>query len=72
MQREIKVSRDGTELEPGVGRRLIEEWDRPDTAPVTGRAGQVSRSPPTGNPPGIVPSSVPRGRGRGRGFAGGG
>ncbi|KAI6006464.1 YT521-B-like domain-containing protein [Pisolithus marmoratus] len=24
--REIKVSRDGTELEPGVGQRLIDEW----------------------------------------------
>ena len=25
--REIKVSRDGTELEPGVGQTLIEEWE---------------------------------------------
>jgi hypothetical protein len=25
--REVKVSRDGTELEPSVGQRLIEEWD---------------------------------------------
>ncbi|KAG6854298.1 hypothetical protein C0991_008547 [Blastosporella zonata] len=24
--REVKVSRDGTELEPGVGRRLLDEW----------------------------------------------
>ncbi|KAG5350920.1 hypothetical protein C0989_008671 [Termitomyces sp. Mn162] len=24
--REVKVSRDGTELEPGVGRKLIEDW----------------------------------------------
>ncbi|KAG6813005.1 hypothetical protein H0H92_014742 [Tricholoma furcatifolium] len=24
--REVKVSRDGTELEPGVGKRLVEEW----------------------------------------------
>jgi hypothetical protein len=26
--REVKVSRDGTELEPSVGQRLLEEWDR--------------------------------------------
>ena len=26
--REIKVSRDGTELEPSVGQELLEEWDR--------------------------------------------
>lgn len=26
--REIKVSRDGTELEPNVGQALLEEWDR--------------------------------------------
>jgi hypothetical protein len=26
--REIKVSRDGTELEPSVGQALLEEWDR--------------------------------------------
>ncbi|KIJ08647.1 hypothetical protein PAXINDRAFT_88576 [Paxillus involutus ATCC 200175] len=25
-EREIKVSRDGTELEPGVGQQLVEEW----------------------------------------------
>ncbi|KZV73221.1 hypothetical protein PENSPDRAFT_311894 [Peniophora sp. CONT] len=30
--REVKVSRDGTELEPTVGRALIEEWDRPPPA----------------------------------------
>jgi hypothetical protein len=26
--REVKVSRDGTELEPSVGEALLEEWDR--------------------------------------------
>ncbi|KAG9103015.1 hypothetical protein FRC06_000463 [Ceratobasidium sp. 370] len=26
--REVKVSRDGTEVEPGVGQKLIDEWDR--------------------------------------------
>jgi hypothetical protein len=28
--REVKVSRDGTELEPAVGQALLEEWDRED------------------------------------------
>jgi hypothetical protein len=31
---EVKVSRDGTELEPEVGRRLLEEWGRLDSAPA--------------------------------------
>jgi hypothetical protein len=31
--REIKVSRDGTELEPGVGQALLDEWDRPEPSP---------------------------------------
>lgn len=30
--REVKVSRDGTELEPSVGQALLDEWDRPDPA----------------------------------------
>lgn len=28
--RQVKVSRDGTELEPNVGRQLLAEWDRAD------------------------------------------
>lgn len=28
--REVKVSRDGTELDPSVGQALLEEWDKPD------------------------------------------
>jgi len=36
--REIKVSRDGTELEPGVGKATLEEWDNPSPEPLpTGR-----------------------------------
>ena len=31
--REVKVSRDGTELEPSVGQALLDEWDRPDPPP---------------------------------------
>lgn len=33
--RQIKVSRDGTELDPDVGRQLLEEWRLPDPAPVS-------------------------------------
>ncbi|PSS06582.1 hypothetical protein PHLCEN_2v3640 [Hermanssonia centrifuga] len=29
--REVKVSRDGTELEPSVGQALLDEWDKPDS-----------------------------------------
>ncbi|KZT19974.1 hypothetical protein NEOLEDRAFT_1141276 [Neolentinus lepideus HHB14362 ss-1] len=29
-EREVKVSRDGTELEPTVGQALLDEWDRPE------------------------------------------
>ena len=32
--REVKVSRDGTELEPNIGRQLLEEWDKPPPLPV--------------------------------------
>jgi hypothetical protein len=33
--REIKVSRDGTELEPGVGQQLLEQWQTLAAAPTT-------------------------------------
>jgi hypothetical protein len=32
--REVKVSRDGTELEPTVGRQLLEMWDKPPPPPA--------------------------------------
>lgn len=38
--REIKVSRDGTELEPSVGQALLEEWDRVIEVPPTEKAPQ--------------------------------
>ncbi|KIM28730.1 hypothetical protein M408DRAFT_307280 [Serendipita vermifera MAFF 305830] len=67
--REIKVSRDGTEVEPGVGQRLLEEWDRPEPAAPTSRTG-APKSPTTfSGPPSPVQS---RGRGRGRGAMGSG
>jgi YT521-B-like domain len=51
--REVKVSRDGTELEPGVGQKLLDEWDAPT-------ALQAEASPPTS------PMSVRGGRGSSR------
>ncbi|VDC05566.1 unnamed protein product [Peniophora sp. CBMAI 1063] len=42
--REVKVSRDGTELEPGVGHALIEEWDRPPpSSPAIGATRPAAR-----------------------------
>ncbi|KAF9511676.1 hypothetical protein BS47DRAFT_1486732 [Hydnum rufescens UP504] len=37
--REVKVSRDGTELEPEIGRRLLREWDELPATPI----GEPSR-----------------------------
>ncbi len=34
--REVKVSRDGTELDPTVGQALLEEWDRPEPVATPG------------------------------------
>ena len=40
--REVKVSRDGTELEPSVGQALLEEWDKPEqTQPAASGTGNV-------------------------------
>ncbi|KAF9017528.1 hypothetical protein BDZ89DRAFT_1022147 [Hymenopellis radicata] len=36
--REVKVSRDGTELEPGVGQQLIDEWQK---LAAEAKAGQI-------------------------------
>jgi hypothetical protein len=45
--REVKVSRDGTELEPTVGRQLLDEWDRPFVVPIDNSPGP-SRTPAPG------------------------
>ncbi|KAF8710670.1 YT521-B-like domain, partial [Rhizoctonia solani] len=48
--REVKVSRDGTEVEPGVGQRLLDEWDRVVEEPEptsAGGAASSSRNPPS-------------------------
>ncbi|EIN12940.1 hypothetical protein PUNSTDRAFT_111301 [Punctularia strigosozonata HHB-11173 SS5] len=59
--REVKVSRDGTELEPGVGQALLEEWDREEapTQPLTGVRPRRSPSqkPPSSTPLTPIPSS---------------
>ena len=62
--REVKVSRDGTELEPSVGQALLDEWDKPDPQ-------QQSSSPvaerPQGKAPGTESTSASvtaRGKGR--------
>lgn len=55
--REVKVSRDGTELEPGVGQRLFEEWSKPEPIPTT----TASASSPSTSPL-RPPRSRPAGR----------
>jgi len=62
--REIKVSRDGTELEPSVGQALLEEWDRVIEAPSTEKPPQQSGQGGTGG--------GGRQQGRGKGGGGGG
>lgn len=37
--REVKIARDGTELEPSIGRRLVQMFHRPSPASSTGPAG---------------------------------
>ncbi|TFY65816.1 hypothetical protein EVG20_g5272 [Dentipellis fragilis] len=43
--REVKVSRDGTELEPSVGKALLEEWNRPAPSPPTSPVGGSRPNP---------------------------
>jgi len=69
-QREIKVSRDGTEIEPGVGQRLLEEWERTEIGPMAGRA--VLSPTSLGIPLSPTQTFITRGRGRGRGAMTGG
>jgi hypothetical protein len=47
--REVKVSRDGTELEPTVGQALLDEWDKPEPPPPP-RPGTKSVPPETAVP----------------------
>ncbi|ESK86932.1 yt521-b-like splicing protein [Moniliophthora roreri MCA 2997] len=65
--REIKVSRDGTELEPGVGQQLLDEWEKfvaeggTAAAAAVGVADGANKSAPPANKPSTVttPSSKP-------------
>lgn len=43
--REVKVSRDGTELEPSVGQLLLEEWDHRPPSPLPTPAALVNLHP---------------------------
>jgi len=45
-QREVKVSRDGTEIEPTVGQRLIDEWEEIGQAPGPNPVGETAKSSP--------------------------
>lgn len=39
--REVKIARDGTELEPGIGRRLVQMFHRPAQAPAAANPGML-------------------------------
>jgi hypothetical protein len=53
--REVKVSRDGTELEPDVGQRLLDEWDIPhlslDSSPGPSQTPERRRGSKSTNHP---------------------
>jgi hypothetical protein len=55
--REVKVSRDGTEVEPIVGQRLLDEWERlaEIQSPVPGKAGSSSKRGSRSAPPVVPP-----------------
>lgn len=63
--REVKVSRDGTELEPSVGQALLDEWDRVADAPSTEKTSQQLGQGGAGV------GSRQQGRGKGGGVGGG-
>ena len=46
-QREIKVSRDGTEVEPTIGQMLIDEWEKTGPPPVVNQMGETAQAPTT-------------------------
>lgn len=51
--REVKIARDGTELEPSVGRRLVQMFHRPSPSPSASGPGGPSpgNAPPAGGMP---------------------
>ncbi|CAL1713012.1 unnamed protein product [Somion occarium] len=67
--REVKVSRDGTELEPTVGQALLDEWDKPDPDPgltpsAVERPVGTKTVPDSVGSPSVQAHGVGRGRGR--------
>ncbi|KAK3362835.1 YT521-B-like domain-containing protein [Lasiosphaeria hispida] len=56
--REVKIARDGTELEPSVGRRLMGLFNRAQSPLMAGVPGLVA-----GGVPGVLPGGVPGIRG---------
>ncbi|KAI0045768.1 YTH-domain-containing protein [Auriscalpium vulgare] len=56
LDREVKVSRDGTEIEPSVGEQLLDEWNLYHT-PQEGGGTVYSASAPSQPLPGCDPSS---------------
>ena len=44
-QREVKVSRDGTEIEPSIGQILIDEWEKIEPPPRPNQAGETATCP---------------------------
>ncbi len=44
-QREVKVSRDGTEIEPTIGQMLVEEWEKIEPPPRPNQAGVTATCP---------------------------
>lgn len=50
-QREVKVSRDGTEIEPTIGQMLIDEWEKVEPPPGPNQAGETATCPSPIAPP---------------------
>jgi hypothetical protein len=64
--REVKVSRDGTELEPTIGQQLLDVWDMlepspPPRSPVVERRGPRRPVPPKSAPPSAQVVQMARG-----------
>jgi len=57
-EREVKVSRDGTELEPIVGQRLLDEWRNLAEPPAVGPSGLTRRSAPKSSAGGSTKGKV--------------
>lgn len=66
--REIKISRDGTEVEPGVGQQLLEQWRTLAAAPMvteTNKSSAAADQRAAKPMPTLPPTAVNAGDGRG-------